>query len=395
MSTPPKMDVWILAGQSNMQGCGLLNDPTLPPIAESDPRIWSFSTAGNWEIAEEPLHRLWESFTPVHQNFMRPGLAEADRNLSNEEIAARERENCIGGSGLGIAFAKVMADATGHSIGLIPAAHGGTSLEQWNFNLKGEGGNSLYGGMLERVRKARESADFELKGILWYQGESDCDANQSVTYAERFTKWIEAARSDLDAPNLPVYFVQLGRVIQSPLVEPGQGWSGSAWDIVRDAQRIVAQEVPHTATAGAADLGLCDTIHIDTPGLVRLGRRLARLALTGGEGPRLAKVEQVETKPNGFHQVRVVCSGVTGGWNPRNRIPGFEIRDAEGNLHPNILVVDANADERDPKIINVLILGMDDSARLGYGLGLDPVCTVVDDADMPLPTFLPQPIQKA
>ena len=88
-------DVWVLAGQSNMQGCGWLAG-ALP----ADPRVWSFSSAGQWQIAEEPLHRLWESFTLVHQDFMRAGLPEADKQVSDAEWARRENETRTWGSGL-------------------------------------------------------------------------------------------------------------------------------------------------------------------------------------------------------------------------------------------------------------------------------------------------------
>ncbi len=47
-------DVWLLIGQSNMQGYGLLREATPP-----DPRVFNFSSAGTWETAQEPLHRLW------------------------------------------------------------------------------------------------------------------------------------------------------------------------------------------------------------------------------------------------------------------------------------------------------------------------------------------------
>lgn len=395
MSTPPKMDVWVLAGQSNMQGCGLLNEPTLSPASSSDERVWAFTSAGNWEIAEEPLHNLWESFTPVHQNFMRAGFNEEANAVSDEEYARQCRENPIGGSGLGIAFGVAMADATGNPIGLIPAAHGGTSLGQWNSDLKDEGGNSLYGAMLERIRKASETADFELKGVLWYQGESDCDPTNSVTYGERYAAWIEALRKDLDMPNLPVYSVQLGRLIQPITLKPGEGWDINSWDHVREALRTMPERTSNTATVSAIDLGLADAIHIDTDGLIRLGKRMARLALSGGEGPSLVKLEQGANSTNGHVIVRVICEGVTGGWNPKNRIPGFETRDAEGKSHQSILVIEANADVHDPKVINVWLNGIADDVQLGYGLGLNPPCILVDDADMPLSAFMPQPIVKA
>src|SRR5690606_13817201 len=114
---PDHLDVWALAGQSNMQGCGLLAGALSP-----DARVWNFSSAGRWEIAEEPLHRLWESCTPVQQKLLREGLGVltiAKRNESDEEMAALEAQTRQTGAGLGIAFGKAMADATGKPVGLI------------------------------------------------------------------------------------------------------------------------------------------------------------------------------------------------------------------------------------------------------------------------------------
>ncbi|MCL4218335.1 MAG: hypothetical protein KJ052_15210, partial [Candidatus Hydrogenedentes bacterium] len=36
------------------------------------------------------------------------------------------------GAGLGLPFAKAVAEATGRPIGLVPCAHGGTSMTQWS-----------------------------------------------------------------------------------------------------------------------------------------------------------------------------------------------------------------------------------------------------------------------
>jgi hypothetical protein len=70
---------------------------------------------------------------------------------------------------------------------------------------------------------------------------------------------------------------------------------------------------------------------------------------------------------------------------------GVHAEDAK--THPKTMDVAANADARDPKIINVIFnTPLDDSIRLAYGIGLNPYCNAVDDADMPLPAFTAQPI---
>jgi sialate O-acetylesterase len=378
---PVELDVWVLAGQSNMQGVGEL-DSMLP----RDERIWSFTSAGQWEIAEEPLHRLWESFTPVHQNFMRAGFTEEQQKESNEEYAAREAESRTNGGGLGIAFGQTMADALKRPIGLIPAAHGGTSLEQWSTQLKSEGGNRLYGAMLERI----ERAGGNLKGVLWYQGESDAlTPDVAPTYSERFAAWVQQLRADLGRDDLPVIVVQLGRytspVENTPLEK--------AWDQVRQAQYNLPDTVPNTGVTSAVDLGLVDPIHINAYGLIRLGKRLARVALSmegsaASAGPRVEKVEKIAAPP-GYGAVQVVCSGVTTGWQPQDHIGGFTIHNADGTAHAENRVYNAAPDKTHPSTI-ILGLNMEigEDDLIGYGQGVNPYCNAVDAADMPLCSFL-------
>jgi hypothetical protein len=384
---PGDLDVWVLAGQSNMQGCGWLHG-----VLDQDPRVWSFSTAGRWELATEPLHRLWESFTPVHQELMRPYVPEADRKLDDAELARREAATRKIGSGLGIAFGKAMADALSRPIGLVPAAHGGTSLEQWSPERKGLGGGSLYGAMLERIRRAGG----KLRGILWYQGESDAyTADAGRSYADRFDRWIAAVRSDTGIRDLPVVVVQIGRVVE-PADRAGV-WPG--WDLVREALGTLPDRTPRTAVTSAVDLPLSDAIHVGTPGLIRLGRRMARLALRLTDrpetpaGPQAVRIERTTTSAGGRNAVRVGFRDVTGGWSLRDGIRGFEARLPGIDFPAPLFPVNAWVDEATGTDIIVLLnRDAEPGMRLGYGLGVDPPCSLADGADMPLCSFLPRPV---
>ena len=378
-----KQDVWVLAGQSNMQGCGWLTG-VLPP----DARVGSFSSSGQWGIASEPLHRLWESCTPVHQELMRIWMPESDKLVSDQEYARRENETRTIGSGLGISFGTAMASALHKPIGLIPAAHGGTSLDQWSPKLKGLGGRSLYGVMLRRIQMAGGN----LRGILWYQGESDASTvDLGLSYAQRFDEWIAAARADTGIPDLPVYVVQIGRVIEPP---DRQGiWPG--WDLVREALRTLPERTPNTAVTSAVDLPLVDLIHIDTSGLIRLGVRLARLALAQKQiGPQVASITRFKSPAGLYNTIRVSFSGMTGRWRQVNNIGGFEVRlpnpEMRPALYPVNAWVDPNGDGAD--IIVLLNREMDADVKLGYGLGTNPACGLADEADLPLCSFLPQPV---
>jgi sialate O-acetylesterase len=387
---PDDLQVWILAGQSNMFGCGLLEG-----ALEPDARVWNFSSAGNWEVAEEPLHRLWESCTPVHQSLLRETLGAvtlAQENQSDAQMAQLEAETRANGAGLGIAFGKEMAEATGQSIGLISAAHGGTNLDNWEPCLKSEGGHSLYGALLQRVQMAGGN----LRGVLWYQGESDGTPEFASHYATRFANWIQSLREDLRRPDLPVIAVQIGRVVQAPNLE--NGWDKTSWEIVREAQRLLPETVPHTAVTSAIDLPLEDAIHINTPGLIRLGKRMAHLAVPLQAGstpsaPRVVSIERGALHPLGFGKLRVICENVNGGWNPVSHQSGFSLCDENGAPLENVLLLDASADKSEPNVINLLFSAPPETKfHIAYGLGLNPYCNVVDNADQPLLAFVPQPI---
>ena len=383
---PADLDVWILAGQSNMEGVGELAEA----LAPSD-QVWSFTSAGRWEIATEPLHRLWESFTPVHQNLIRPGLPPDRKQLTDAELAMLDTRERKSGTGLGIAFGQVMATTLGRPIGLLPCAHGGTSLEQWNPNRKNEGGRSLYGAMLERVQRAGG----QLRGLLWYQGESEgWDVAASASYQQRFTEWIARLRADVGAPELPVLVVQIGR---TTLDSPKQ----QAWNQVQQIQYELPTRVPFTAVTSAIDLPLVDCIHVNAAGLKRLGRRLARLALAvptvpGAQiGPRIIRTDR-QPEPPDRELARLTFSGVTGGWLPADNMAGFDVLTTTGQPHPVNHVINAFPDKHDPRAIQVrLNVPLQAGEFLSYGHGLRPVCNVVDEADLPLCAceirFEPQP----
>ena len=65
------------------------------------------------------------------------------------------------GAGPGVSFANEMFRLTGVPQGLICCAHGGTTMAQWDPKLKKDGDNSLYGAMLNRVKRngGEQSAD--------------------------------------------------------------------------------------------------------------------------------------------------------------------------------------------------------------------------------------------
>jgi len=151
-------DLWVLAGQSNMEGVGDLVDVEPP-----SPSVRSYQSRERWAVAEEPLHWLGESPRVIHHR-----LAGRDRVPDEPDPRDPRRDK---GAGLGLTFARLRHERTGVPVGLIPSAHGGTSMAQWDPALRDQGGASLYGATIERVR----AAGGHVAGVLWYQGESDAN----------------------------------------------------------------------------------------------------------------------------------------------------------------------------------------------------------------------------
>jgi sialate O-acetylesterase len=364
-------DLWLLAGQSNMQGVG-----NLVAVEEPDPQVHLFAMDRRWRMAQEPLHILAESPDAVHY----PQDKEAERAAAI--AAARQGAK---GAGLGLSFAREMVKRTGRPVGLVATAHGGTSMEQWNPARRDEGGASLYGSMYQSFLEAGG----KVRGVLWYQGESDAGPEPVQVYREKMEALIAAFRSDLGDPTLPFYIVQLGRfVVESP--------NAAAWNRVQADQLAITQSVPHTGLAPAVDLALDDLIHIGTPGLKTLGRRMAKLAehdLYGGtvlHGPRLARVERFDTRYG--KGLRVHFTGVNGGLRAAGRLSGFSLsQTADGPDLP--CIYKQEIDPENPAAVLLWVQKMPEpTVHLWHGRGYDPYCNLTDAEDMAVPVFGPVPV---
>ena len=363
-------DLWVLAGQSNMEGHGELVDVQAPlPMARS------FDMADHWRQAEEPLHTTVSAADPVHWPLNAQNQPERLTGQALETYIAGRKK----GAGLGLPFAAELVARTGVPIGLIPCAHEGTSMDQWNPAWKDREGESLYGSMFRRV----QAAGGRVRGVLWYQGESDANPKGDPPFLQRFEAFVKAVRADLNQQDLPFYYVQIGRHIDNSNV--------AEWNRVQLAQLRAESEIPRARMVAAVDLQLDDTIHLDTPDLKRLGRRLADLVCMD-LFPRLKNFGDLKRGPrpvaatldNGV--VKVSFSGVNGRLQAEGRIAGFSIHDSQGALVPAIYKARVDAAEASTVLLYVQ-RKLPPDAVVWYGFGKDPYCNLHDAADMAVPVF--------
>ena len=402
-------DLWVLSGQSNMVGNGRLEN-----LETTHELIHNFNMRDEWQVAEEPLHSLAESIDEVHWKhashllslWARPGQ-QPEGPLVGED-AIRFRKNRQHGAGLALTFSKDMVRRTGIPIGLVPCAHGGTSIGPgsatwpgWDPALKDQGRKSLYGAMLERF----QAVGGKVKGVLWYQGEADMREERAAAYAERFRGLIEAIRSDFGQPDLPFYYVQIGRYVTENRMH---------WNKIQEVQRLAEQTIPNVGMIASVDLDLDDIIHIAGAGLKSAGHRLANLAcqdlfpevkacreLKRGPRPQRAytMVGRGKLDPWGGDRrtLYVEFAEVNGGLRSAGRLAGFSVRRPDETEIPAIFraFVDPDSPTRVALELGVGIPNepLPPGTKLWYGWGSDPYCNLVDEADMAAPVFGPMEIE--
>ncbi len=221
------MKIFLLVGQSNMAGRGLLAD--VQPIRNARIRMFR---GDQWLSAEEPLH---------------------------------DDKPDIAGVGLGMSFALDMLGLfPEEDIGLIPCAVGGTPLSRWL------PGADLY---QRAVTTAQAALDHQtLTGILWHQGEGDADDEAlATTYGERLAAMMVQLRQDIPAPDVPVVVGELGRFL-----EMRESKSRYVKE-VNAALNALPQQLPHcrcVSSEGLEHKG--DELHFSAAALREFGHRYAK-----------------------------------------------------------------------------------------------------------------------
>ncbi|MFA6172108.1 MAG: sialate O-acetylesterase [Kiritimatiellales bacterium] len=133
-----------------------------------------------------------------------------------------------------------------------------------------------------------QTIPYTVKGVIWYQGETDADAPDGFHYRTVFPALIQQWREEFRNPELPFLFVQLATLNPN---DPGPDWPE-----LRESQSWTEEHIKHTGMAVIVDGGEEHNIH--PPSKPAVGCRLSLLArnMVYGEkslicrGPRFEKM---------------------------------------------------------------------------------------------------------
>lgn len=365
-------DVWVLAGQSNMQGYGNLSGKP-----KAHPKVRAFYMNDEWKLADEPIMFLGESVDEVNN-----GYGCGSNRPSRKQIEKIKKESFKGVSP-GIFFAIEMVKSSKVPQGLIGVAHGGTSMLQWSPKDKDKGGASLYGSMLRRYKKLGQS----IAGVLWYQGESDANDSCLKVYHERMKELVEASREDFGLKNCPWFTVQIGRF---------QTEYNPQWNKMQEAQRLLPSIIPNLHVVPAVDLDLNDGIHVGYEGMEILGKRLARVArktVYKEKGVKaelqlesvVVKNEPIEKGEFPEPHIEVSYKNVVGSLMSHGLPSGFTVTNSKGQDLPYIYKTRLKGNKVYMQVdVQEAVLK---TFSLSYGYKNFDYCNITDAAGMGLPAM--------
>lgn len=226
----------------------------------------------------------------------------------------------------------------------------------------------LYNGMIAPL------FPFVLRGIIWYQGETNAILGNSYLYRELFPLLIRSWRNSWNS-ELPFYFVQLANHddVQTDNAD-------DKWAELREAQ-CMALKIPGTGMVVAIDVGERMEIHPKNKNSV--GKRLARLAVAGTYGKKtVASAPLYESMtPEGSrcrirfapHEIPISLKISKGG-------NGLEI------AGDNQVYLPAEAEISD----NTLLVWNDTvktPVAVRYAWAADPACSLFGPDDLPVSPF--------
>lgn len=334
-------EVWLCSGQSNMEYAMRKYSDYKTKTKGYQPPENDLNKASNTNIRIFLDRRKYMNPSPEHLGW-----------------DAAMGKPLVDFSAVGYYFAKDLYAKLNVPIGMISAAVPGSRIEPWIQasqmeiepklkngkildKLSNDGGDpgKFYDTMIQPL------IPFALKGMLWYQGESNCFLGENIRYAYKLKTLIKSWRNDWQDKKLPFYFVQIAPFHYS--TSKDRPLTTETLPEFWEAQKL-ALNLKNTATVTITDL--VDTISELHPGYKwEIGRRLSLVTANKAykqtnvvySGPVFEKIKIVN------NTLEVTFSNTGSGLTSRNGKPldWFSIAGADGKF------VSAKAEIKDNKVI--------------------------------------------
>lgn len=232
-----KVRVFVLAGQSNMEGYGSITDPENDPGSLVD--VIQKDTEGKWSQIGEPGN--WATLENVYLYFDNNG----GTIRSNATVGQGANTNLIGPE---LMFAHQLDEYYEDPVLIIKTAWGGKSLAEDFRPPSAEGATgAFYNNMILKVKDVTENLgdefpewsqyDHEISGFVWFQGWNDGASDDFLNeYESNLTHLVNDVRNDLNNPHLPFVIASSG---QGGFESSNDSWVQSMQNIVSVAQETV------------------------------------------------------------------------------------------------------------------------------------------------------------
>src|SRR5437868_801038 len=195
----------------------------------------------------------------------------------------------------------------------------------WHPNPDSWGPTELFNGMVA------PAIDFTIKGVIWYQGETDSSAGRAPLYERTFPAMITDWRTRWGQGNFPFLFVQLSSFTSTP---------AETWGAVREAQRRTLR-LANTGMAVSLDVGQADNVHPPDKQTVGARLALAARAVAYGEAVEFSGPLFLEAAPE-ESSLRVYFTHGQGLAARGAALEGFEVAGEDRQFRPATARVDGD-----------------------------------------------------
>jgi len=236
----------------------------------------------------------------------------------------------------------------------VPSAPWAPKLDSW------EPGN-LYNGMIAPLTQ------FPIKGALWYQGESNADAERGPLYSRIFRDMIEDWRRQWGVGDFPFLYVQIANY------KPG-----TEWPTLRDEQ-LKTLALKNTGMAVIIDIGNPDNVHPTDK--LDVGIRLSLPARVLGYGEQLEYSGPVfrQATPEGA-AVRAWFEHAGGMVAKGGELTAFEVAGTDGKFVPAMAKIEGATVVASSPDVAVPV-------AVRYGWAANPACNLYNAAGLPASPF--------